>query len=544
MAKIALAQINPTVGDLIGNSKLIVEWTKKAQLTGAQLVVFPEMALTGYPIEDLALRPSFQAASKLALLNTAKSLDQAGLGEVQVIVGFLDSSTSVPTLGKPLGNPQNSAAILHRGAVIKTYAKQHLPNYGVFDEFRYFVKGEAECSHHYGDLTYSIAICEDIWQEGLQKLNPETDLLIVINGSPFEQDKDDVRLALVQKRAKDFNCAIAYVNLVGAQDELVFDGDSLVVSKTGTLITRAAQFKEQLLFFDTSFTPAEISPPLEPLAEIYQALTLGLKDYVKKNNFTAVLLGLSGGIDSALTAAIAHDALGPAAVFAVAMPSEYSSEHSIGDAAELAKNMGINLRQVPITPMVEAFRANLALTGLADENLQARARGVILMALSNQEGHLVLATGNKSEIATGYSTLYGDAVGGFAPIKDVPKTLVWELAKWRNTQAGKAFIPISSIEKPPSAELRPGQLDSDSLPDYQVLDKIIDAYVRRDQSAQALAAVSDPALAAEVITLIDKAEYKRRQYPPGTKISARAFGRDRRLPITSQWREASLEVSE
>ncbi len=544
MAKIALAQINPTVGDLIGNSKLIVEWTKKAQLTGAQLVVFPEMALTGYPIEDLALRPSFQAASKLALLNTAKSLDQAGLGEVQVIVGFLDSSSAAPTLGKPLGNPQNSAAILHRGAVIKTYAKQHLPNYGVFDEFRYFVKGEAECSHHYGDLTYSIAICEDIWQEGLQKLNPETDLLIVINGSPFEQDKDDVRLALVQKRAKDFNCAIAYVNLVGGQDELVFDGDSLVVSKTGTLIARAAQFKEQLLVFDTSFTPAEISPPLEPLAEIYQALTLGLKDYVKKNNFTAVLLGLSGGIDSALTAAIAHDALGPAAVFAVAMPSEYSSEHSIGDAEELAKNMGINLRQVPITPMVEAFRANLALTGLADENLQARARGVILMALSNQEGHLVLATGNKSEIATGYSTLYGDAVGGFAPIKDVPKTLVWELAKWRNNQAGKAFIPLSSIEKPPSAELRPGQLDSDSLPDYQVLDKIIDAYVRRDQSAQALAAVSDPALAAEVITLIDKAEYKRRQYPPGTKISARAFGRDRRLPITSQWREASLEVSE
>jgi len=544
MAKIALAQINPTVGDLAGNSELIVSWSKKAHEAGAEMVIFGEMALTGYPIEDLALRSSFQAASKAALLNTAKSLSKAGLGEMQVILGFLDSNPAEEILGKPTGNPQNAAAIIHRGEIVKTYAKQHLPNYGVFDEFRYFLKGDKGCSHKLNDLTYSIAICEDIWQDGDLQLDPASDLLIVINGSPFEEDKDDVRLALVKKRAQEFDCAVIYVNLVGAQDELVFDGDSLVVDRKGELIARAGQFKEELLMVDTSFTPQKIATPLAPLDEIYQALTLGLKDYVEKNKFSSVVLGASGGIDSALVAAIAADALGAERVHAVAMPSEFSSSHSLADAKELAENLGLNYRVIPIAPMVDSFRSNLSVDGLADENLQARTRGVILMALSNQEGHLVLATGNKSEVASGYSTLYGDAVGGFAPIKDVPKTLVWQLARWRNQQSTKAFIPVSSIEKPPSAELRPDQLDSDSLPDYEVLDQIIDAYVKRDQAALALAAIKDPELVSRVVSMIDKAEYKRRQYPPGTKISARAFGRDRRLPITSQWRDASPQVSE
>jgi len=544
MAKIALAQINPTVGDLVGNSKLIVNWSKKAHEAGAEMVIFGEMALTGYPIEDLALRPSFQAASKAALLNTAKSLSQAGLGEIQVILGFLDSNPTEEILGRPTGNPQNAAAIIHRGEIVKTYAKQHLPNYGVFDEFRYFLKGDKGCSHKLNDLTYSIAICEDIWQDGDLQLDPASDLLIVINGSPFEEDKDDVRLALVKKRAAEFNCAVIYVNLVGAQDELVFDGDSLVVDRNGELIARAGQFKEELLMMDTGFTPQKIATPLEPLDEIYQALALGLKDYVEKNNFNSVVLGASGGIDSALVAAIAADALGAERVHAVAMPSEFSSSHSLADAKELAENLGLNYRVIPISPMVDSFRSNLSVDGLADENLQARTRGVILMALSNQEGHLVLATGNKSEVASGYSTLYGDAVGGFAPIKDVPKTLVWQLARWRNQQSNKPFIPVSSIEKPPSAELRPDQLDSDSLPDYEVLDQIIDAYVKRDQAALALAAIEDPELVSRVVSLIDRAEYKRRQYPPGTKISARAFGRDRRLPITSQWQDAAPQVSE
>ena len=544
MAKIALAQINPTVGALAANADLVVKWTKTAQQSGAELVIFGEMALTGYPIEDLALRPSFQKATQTALLNTAKRLAEEGLGEIQVILGFLDSNPTAQVLGTPAGNPQNSAAILQGGKVLKTYAKHHLPNYGVFDEFRYFLKGTKPCSYEFAGLTYSLAICEDIWQDGDLQIEPQTDLLIVINGSPFEEAKDDQRLALVQKRAKEFSCAVAYVNLVGGQDELVFDGDSFVVNAKGEVIARANQFQEELLIIDTELTPQKIPQPLVPHEEIYQALVLGLKDYVIKNQMPSVLLGVSGGIDSALTAAIAYDALGSERVFAVAMPSEYSSDHSLVDAQALAKNLNINFRTISIQPMVESFRSSISLSGLTDENLQARCRGVTLMALSNQEGHLVLATGNKSEIASGYSTLYGDAVGGFAPIKDVPKTLVWELARWRNLKAQKELIPLSSIEKPPSAELRPDQLDSDSLPDYAVLDQIIDAYVKRDQSKLALASVSDSALVAKITSMIDAAEYKRRQYPPGTKISARAFGRDRRLPITSRWRETPGTVSE
>lgn len=544
MAKIALAQINPTVGALAANSELILQYCRSAYDKGADLVIFGEMALTGYPIEDLALRPSFQEATKRTLIDIAKKLKAANLGQIQVIVGFLDSSPQAHTLGKPLGYPQNSAAIIQNGDIVKTYAKQNLPNYGVFDEFRYFLKGAKTCNHEVAGLKYSLAICEDIWQDGDLKIDSDTDLLIVINGSPFEEDKDDVRLALVKRRAQEFGCSVIYVNLVGAQDELVFDGDSMVVNAAGELIARAPQFKETLLLIDTELPNYLITPPLDKHEEIYEALVLGLRDYVEKNQMSSVVLGLSGGIDSALTAAIAFDAIGSNRVFGVAMPSEYSSGHSLEDARELATNLEIEFRVIPIEPMVQAFRDNLEVSGLADENLQARARGVTLMAISNQEGHLVLATGNKSEIASGYSTLYGDAVGGFAPIKDVPKTLVWELSRWRNSKAGRELIPVSSIEKPPSAELRPGQLDSDTLPDYEVLDKIIDAYVKRDQSTLALAQVKDPELVAKVISMIDRAEYKRRQYPPGTKISARAFGRDRRLPITSRWSEAPTQVSE
>lgn len=544
MGKIALAQINPIVGDLAFNSELILKYAKSAHEKGAGLVIFGEMALTGYPIEDLALRPSFQKASKAALIDIAKKLNQSGLGHLQVILGFLDSNPEDQSHGKPFGNPQNAAALIQNGEILKTYKKHHLPNYGVFDEFRYFLPGRSSCSHEFEGLKYSLAICEDIWQDGDLKIPKDTDLLVVINGSPFEEDKDDVRLALVQKRAKEFACAVIYVNLVGGQDELVFDGDSLVVNSKGELVARAAQFEEELLLIDTNLTIQSTTPALEKNEEIYQALVLGLRDYVEKNRMPSVLLGLSGGIDSALTATIAFDALGPKRVFGVAMPSEFSSSHSLADAEELAKNLQINLRVVQIEPMVQVFRSQLNVSGLADENLQARARGVTLMAISNQEGHLVLATGNKSEIATGYSTLYGDAVGGFAPIKDVPKTLVWELARWRNSKAQQELIPVSSIEKPPSAELRPGQLDSDSLPDYAVLDQIIDAYVKRDESALALAQVKDSALVSRVTHLIDRAEYKRRQYPPGTKISARAFGRDRRLPITSRWSEAPQGMSE
>ncbi|MFM1864976.1 MAG: hypothetical protein RL677_756 [Actinomycetota bacterium] len=544
MAKIALAQINPTVGALASNSELIIKYCKAAHEKGAELVIFGEMALTGYPIEDLALRPSFQQASKKALIDIAKKLSEMHLGHLQVIVGFLDSSPTPESLGKPFGNPQNAAAIIQNGQILKTYAKHHLPNYGVFDEFRYFLKGDSGCSHEFAGLKYSLAICEDIWQDGDLKVDKDSDLLIVINGSPYEENKDDVRLALVQKRAREFGCAVIYVNLVGAQDELVFDGDSMAVNSAGDLIARAPQFEEALLIIDSELTASTIEPPLAKHEEIYEALVLGLKDYVEKNQMPSVVLGLSGGIDSALTAAIAFDALGSNRVYGVALPSEFSSSHSLEDAKALAENLKINFRTIPIEPMVESFRKSLKVSGLADENLQARARGVTLMAISNQEGHLVLATGNKSEIASGYSTLYGDAVGGFAPIKDVPKTLVWELSRWRNEKAGKELIPVSSIEKPPSAELRPGQLDSDSLPDYEVLDQIIDAYVRRDQSALALAQVKDPALVSEVIKMIDRAEYKRRQYPPGTKISARAFGRDRRLPITSRWSEAPAGLSE
>ena len=566
--RLALAQVNPKVGDLAGNADLVVAYTVQAADQGSDLVVFPEMMLTGYPIEDLALRPSFQSAVLEQLSILADDIKHAGCGHLPVIVGFLDQQNlKSETLGVPAGNPQNALALIHEGSVVATYAKYHLPNYGVFDEFRYFVPGEESLVFRHKGIDIGVAICEDLWQEGgpvAQIKQRNAGLLVVINGSPYEQEKDDARLALCSRRAREAGCALAYVNMTGGQDELVFDGDSMIVDSAGVLVARAPQFEDGLMVTDLELPvrsavavdlvindetrtieqplPSGIATRLDMHGEVWSALVVGLRDYVEKNNFKSVILGLSGGIDSALVAAIAVDALGADRVFGVSLPSKYSSDHSKSDAYALAENLGINIRTVEIEPLVAAFVGELKLTGLAEENVQARVRGTSLMALSNSEGHLVLATGNKSELAVGYSTIYGDAVGGFAPIKDLPKTLVWELAKWRNVvalAAGEiAPIPESSISKEPSAELRPDQRDSDSLPEYPILDRILDAYVQGDLGAEWIAREGfDPALIEKILRMVDAAEYKRRQYPPGTKVSVRAFGRDRRLPITSVWRE-------
>jgi NAD+ synthase (glutamine-hydrolysing) len=550
--RVALAQINPTVGDLAGNVGLIADSVKKAQDQGANLIVFPEMIVTGYPIEDLALRPSFQAASIRAVQEIAASVT----GDIVAIVGYLDRSS------KETG-PQNSVAVIHDGKIRATYIKRHLPNYGVFDEFRNFVAGDQSLVVRIHGVDVAVAICEDIWHSLDSIAARSPGLLVVPNGSPFERNKDDVRLALVKDRAKEISAPVAYVNMTGGQDDLVFDGDSIVVGKDGSVLARTAQFDDQLIVVDidcienssqpdvviseeptshASPTNSTIATPLSDEAEMWQALVMGLRDYVGKNGFRSVVLGLSGGIDSALVAAIAIDALGAKRVNGVAMPSKYSSGHSVEDAQALADATGIHFRITPISTMVEAFMDNLVLKGLAEENLQARVRGTTLMGISNQEGHLVLATGNKSELAVGYSTLYGDAVGGFAPIKDIYKTDVWALSRYRNALALErgevAPIPERSITKEPSAELRPDQKDSDSLPDYLLLDQVLRAYVDEDHGFDALLAQGfDAELVRRVVSLVDRAEYKRRQYPPGTKVSARAFGKDRRLPMTSRWNE-------
>ena len=551
--RVALAQVNPTVGDLVANAALVRENFKTAQEAGAHIVVFPEMVLTGYPVEDLALRPSFQIASQNALAELAKTLT----GKTVAIVGYLDQVD---------GAPQNMVAVISDGVVSARYAKCHLPNYGVFDEFRNFVPGDKTLVVRIHGVDVGIAICEDLWIDGgitSQLADRKPGLVIVPNGSPYERNKDDVRLALVTKRARQAGAPLVYVNMTGGQDDLVFDGDSIVVGAQGEVIARAPQFEDGIAVVDIDVATKTSSPDvvisedevsvdrvlvpgiavrLDDREEIWQAMVVGLRDYVEKNGFRSVVVGLSGGIDSALVVAIAIDALGAKRVNAVAMPSTYSSEHSISDAQAMADATGIHFRTVAIAPMVDAYMSNLVLKGLAEENLQARVRGTTLMGISNQEGHLVLATGNKSELAVGYSTLYGDAVGGFAPIKDIYKTDVWALARWRNEvaiAAGQvAPIPVNSIEKEPSAELRPDQKDSDSLPDYLLLDRVLTAYVDEDQgSAALLAAGFDEALVRRVIAMVDKAEYKRRQYPPGPKVSKRAFGKDRRLPMTSRWSE-------
>lgn len=557
--RIALAQINPTVGDLAANADLVSKYASDAASAGAVVVVYPEMILTGYPVEDLATRASFRAASINAINNLAKRINDEGKGDLTLLVGYLGESEK--------GEPQNCVAVIHKGAIVATYIKHHLPNYGVFDEFRNFKPGNHSLVIRVVGVDIGIAICEDIWQEGgpvseLAKRN--IGLFLVPNGSPFEANKDDLRLALVQRRAQQVNAPLAYVNMAGGQDDLVFDGDTIVVDADGSVIARAPQFEEGLMMIDLDVKLASsdpdliiseppilkykklipgVAPRLDDLAEIWQALVVGLRDYVIKNKFPSVVLGLSGGIDSAVVAAIAADAIGADRVHGIAMPSKYSSDHSLSDAKQLAINTGVKYRIIEIEPMVQSFITNLGLLGLAEENVQARVRGTTLMGLSNQEGHLVLATGNKSELAVGYSTLYGDAVGGYAPIKDLYKTQVWALANWRNEVAKRNGqtppIPVNSIIKEPSAELRPGQKDSDSLPDYKVLDQLLRIYIDQDGGRSgAIAAGFDATLVDRVIQLVDRAEYKRRQYPPGTKISGKAFGKDRRLPITSHWKES------
>ncbi len=577
--RLALAQVNATVGDLAGNADLVVEYCRRAVDDDVHLVVFPEMVLTGYPIEDLAMRASFIAASRAGVDDLARRLADEGCGDLVAVVGFLDQAEGVADApGIPKNAPQNAVAVIHGGQVVATQAKLHLWNYGVGDEIRNFVPGDTVNVVQIGGIDVALAICEDLWREGptAAARAAEAGLLVVPNGSPYEADKDDVRFELCRQRAGDGDCALAYVNLVGGQDELVFDGDSIVVGADGQLLGRSGQFEPELLVVDLDLPAATERMPdpderfegvrirrtvisSEPFAafeprpvvqaarldrheEIYTALVTGLRDYVTKNGFSSVLFGMSGGIDSTLVAQIAVDALGPDKVFGVSNPSAWSTEHSRSDAAEQARRTGLSLQTVPIAPIFDAYQEALHLDGLAEENLQARVRAVIWMGLSNQHGHLVLACGNKSELATGYSTIYGDAVGGYAPIKDVPKTLVWELSRWRNAVAAERGetppIPENTIDKPPSAELRPGQLDTDSLPPYELLDAVLDAYVERDLgSAAVIAEGHDPALVERVIGLVDRAEYKRRQYPPGPKVSRRNFGRDRRVPITHRWRE-------
>jgi NAD+ synthase (glutamine-hydrolysing) len=603
--RIALAQVDSTVGDLPGNAAQVRAWSRRAADAGAHLVAFPEMMLTGYPVEDLVFRESFVAASRDALHGLAADLARDGLGDLAVAVGYLDADgparlgATVTLGGLPEGapaapdrGPRDALALLYGGRVFARYDKHHLPNYGVFDEDRYFVPGDTLRVVRIAGVDVALTVCEDIWQAGgpfAVARDAGVALVVNINASPYELNKDDVRLPLVARRAREAGAAVAYVNMVGAQDELVFDGDSIVVDADGTLLARAPQFTEHLLVHDldlppgreaddevdTDFSlsgtsrhgddlmrlehlhlsgvlPAPAGPRAEggfaervaDEAEVWQALVLGLRDYIRKNGFPSVVVAVSGGIDSSVVAAIAVDAIGAGSVVGVSMPSAYSSQHSRDDAADLAKRTGLDYRVAPIQPMVDTFLANLSLSGLAVENLQARVRGVVLMALSNQEGHLVLTTGNKSELAVGYSTLYGDSVGGFNPLKDVPKTMVWKLARWRNADAASRGetppIPESSIIKEPSAELRPDQRDSDSLPDYEVLDPILLGYIDGDMGRDELVAAGhDPVLVDRVLRLVDLAEYKRRQAAPGTKISIKAFGRDRRLPITNRFRETT-----
>ncbi|MEV0645785.1 NAD+ synthase [Phytomonospora sp. NPDC050363] len=581
--RIALAQTDPTVGDLDGNAAQVLAWTARAAEAGAHLVAFGEMQLTGYPVEDLVFRESFVKASRARVDALATELADAGLGETVVVTGYVDADgpARLDSDSDPDRGPRDALAVIHRGRVAARYFKHHLPNYGVFDEDRYFVSGDVLQVVRIAGVDVAFTICEDIWQAGgpfAVARGAGVGLVVNINASPYERNKDDRRASLVKRRAAEAGATVAFVNIVGGQDELVFDGDSLIVDTAGTVLARGPQFDEHLLVHDLTLPvageppqadvdagppemtvehtvvtaaslpePAElavagVAEPLSDLAEIWYALVTGLRDYVRKNGFRTVVFGLSGGIDSALVAALSADAVGPENVYAVSMPSRFSSEHSRDDAADLAKRTGINYVAEPIETVMDAFLAQIGLSGLALENLQPRIRGLILMGLSNQHGHLVLAPGNKTEYATGYSTLYGDTVGGYAPIKDVMKLTVFALAGWRNEEAVRRGetppIPENSIVKPPSAELREDQQDTDSLPPYEILDPIVEGYVDGDLGRAGLVAAGhDPELVDRVLKLIDRAEYKRRQTAPGPKISVKNFGRDRRLPITNRWVE-------
>jgi NAD+ synthase (glutamine-hydrolysing) len=567
--RLALAQTNPILGDLRGNSAQIIEAAKRAAAQGADILAAGEMALSGYPIEDLAARPSFLRESHAAVVALAKKLQDEGLGELVVVVGHPDGPFEPRLLGTsnaPTAIAKNRASVLQHGHIRADYSKHHLPNYSVFDEYRIFIPGDELLVLRIKGVDVALIICEDLWRDGgpvARVLKADAGLLLVINASPFERDKDEVRLPLVTRRAVETNTIVAYVNIVGGQDDLVFDGDSVVVDGAGAILARAPQWVPHLLLVDLDVAAAtdaplpesvsrvvlaEAAPEQKPLKtniaiptddheQLWDALVLGLRDYVHKNGFPSVVLGISGGIDSAVCAAIAADAIGASRVYGVSMPSRYSSEGSVSDADILASSIGFHYSTEAIADLVQPFEDQLKLTGTAAENVQARARGVILMALSNMAGHLVLTTGNKTELSVGFSTIYGDSAGGFAPIKDVPKMLVWELARWRNDAARERGetppIPVNSIEKPPSAELRPDQTDQDTLPPYEILDAILDAYVARNLGREDVVALGfDPETVDFVTGLVDHSEWKRRQGAIGPKISGMAFGRDRRLPIT------------
>ncbi|MFM6980658.1 MAG: NAD+ synthase [Micrococcales bacterium] len=545
--RLALAQTNPVVGDLAANLAGAFDQVRIAAQAGANLVVFGEMAATGYPIEDLAYREGFIAAAETAVKEFAQNLHTEGFGEIRVVLGSITRAENNEHNGWAVAH--NSALLIHDGKIQARYHKHHLPNYSVFDEYRSFVPGQSLMSFELNGLKFSTVICEDIWQAGgpvSQLATVHTDVALVLNGSPFEIDKDDRRLQLVNQLATNQDCAVAYVNLVGGQDDLVFDGDSIFANSRGELVYRASKFEPDLTIIDidSKQAAASTSPShcaAEELSDIWNALTLGLHDYVEKNGFKSVILGLSGGIDSAVCAAIATDALGADRVFGVSLPSKYSSDHSKSDAFDLAERLGIQIRTETIEDIFTTAQAQLQLSGLAAENLQARIRALILMGLSNQEGHLVLTTGNKTELAVGYSTIYGDSVGGFAPIKDVPKTMVWDLARWRNKVAvegaAQAPIPENSITKPPSAELRPGQVDQDSLPEYEVLDEILELFLgQRLSSSEIIRHGFEADVVTKVLNLVDRAEWKRRQGAIGPKISSQSFGRERRVPITNRYK--------
>jgi NAD+ synthase (glutamine-hydrolysing) len=567
--RLALAQINSVVGDVDGNAAKVVDWLERARGENADLVLFPELVVTGYPPEDLLLRPGFVRAARRAVEGIAKAAHG-----VTAMVG-------APHLDADLFN---ACFVLAHGEIRCIYRKRYLPNYGVFDEDRYFAPGYDNFLLRFGEVLVGPTICEDIWQPG----PPATDLALAgaqlianISASPFHVGKDREREEMLKVRATDNSCFVALCNAVGGQDELVFDGHSVVLDDEGEVLARAAGFEEELLVVDLDpvaavgrrlrdvrrralarervevtatefeFAPPrdqpeaahpELAPQLDDLEQMRLALELGLHDYVTKNGFGDVVIGLSGGIDSALTAALCVEALGAERVHGVSMPSRYSSEATRNDARKLAESLGIDFREIPIEPMVEAYNAALAeaFTGresdLTEENLQARVRGTLLMALSNKFGWLVIATGNKSELSVGYSTLYGDLAGGFALIKDVYKTDVFRLSKWLNERAGRELMPASIIDRAPSAELRADQLDEDSLPPYPKLDKVLEAYVELDRSREELSQDGfDEDVVDRALAMIDRAEYKRRQAPPGVKLRPKAFGRDRRTPITNRW---------
>lgn len=569
--RLALSQANPLVGDFAGNTEKIIQAAHEAWDAGADLLLTGEMAISGYPIEDLAAQPSFLRAARAAVDALPERLVAEGLGDLVVVVGHPDGPFEPRQLGTsnaPTAIAQNCATVIQGGQIRARYAKHHLPNYSVFDEYRIFIPGDELLVLRLKGADVAVIVCEDLWRDDgpvERVLDADAGLLLVLNASPYERDKDEVRLPLVTRRAVETDTIVAYVNLVGGQDDLVFDGDSVVVDGTGAILARAPQFREHLLVVDVDPAPAgahdvpvavqrvevaaradavgDLAPDVAVLPDdreqLWNALLLGLRDYVEKNGFRSVILGLSGGIDSSVCAALAADAIGADRVHGISMPSRYSSEGSRTDADDLAERIGLHYSVEPIADLVAPVETQLGLTGTAAENLQARIRGIILFGRSNMDGHLVLTTGNKTELAVGYSTIYGDSAGGFAPIKDVPKTLVWELARWRNESAAARGetppIPENSISKPPSAELRPDQTDQDTLPPYPLLDAILELYVTQRLGREDIVAAGYERSVVEFVAkLVDRAEWKRRQGAIGPKVSGMAFGRDRRLPITSR----------